>query len=193
MPGVYWLAVVLISVVGTLITDNLVDNFGVRARDDDDRSSPSRSPSTFAVWYARERTLSIHTIVTTTPRGVLLARRSSSRSRSAPRPATSSPRSFDLGYWNVGAPLRRRDRDRLRCRGASLGLNAVLAFWVAYILTRPLGASIGDWLSQPTEDGGLGLGTTSTSLVFLMAIGALVAFLTVTKRDRTADAVSVPA
>ena len=47
------------------------------------------------------------------------------------------------------------------------GLNAVLAFWMAYILTRPLGASIGDYLSQPRSDGGLGLGTTITSAIFL--------------------------
>ena len=65
------------------------------------------------------------------------------------------------------------------------GLNAVLAFWLAYILTRPLGASIGDWLSQPPHNGGLGLGATNTSYVFLACILALVSWLTVTKRDRT--------
>jgi hypothetical protein len=64
-----------------------------------------------------------------------------------------------------------------------LKLNAVLSFWLAYILTRPLGASIGDFLSQPRHDGGLGLGTTVTSFVFLAAILMVVAFLTVTKRD----------
>jgi uncharacterized membrane-anchored protein len=63
--------------------------------------------------------------------------------------------------------------------------NAVLAFWLAYILTRPLGASIGDYMSQPTAAGGLGLGTTVTSVIFLSAILGLVAFLTRTKRDVT--------
>ena len=63
-------------------------------------------------------------------------------------------------------------------------LNAILAFWIAYILTRPLGASIGDYLSQPKADGGLGLGTTVTSVVFLLTILGVVAFLTVTRRDR---------
>jgi uncharacterized membrane-anchored protein len=66
-----------------------------------------------------------------------------------------------------------------------LGLNAVLAFWIAYILTRPLGASIGDWLSQPTADGGLGLGSTWTSVLFLAAIVSLVGYLTITKRDQS--------
>ena len=66
-------------------------------------------------------------------------------------------------------------------------LNAILAFWIAYILTRPLGASIGDYLSQPRADGGLGLGTTVTSVVFLLTILGVVVFLTVTKRDRIED------
>ncbi|MFI5123211.1 MAG: hypothetical protein ACHQJ5_09975, partial [Vicinamibacteria bacterium] len=66
-----------------------------------------------------------------------------------------------------------------------LRMGPVLAFWIAYILTRPLGASIGDWMSQPTADGGLGLGTTVTSLIFLSTILALVAYLTVTRVDET--------
>ncbi len=65
-----------------------------------------------------------------------------------------------------------------------LKLNAVASFWIAYILTRPLGASIGDYLSQAPEDGGLGLGTTVTSGIFLAVILALVVYLIVTKKDR---------
>ncbi len=64
-------------------------------------------------------------------------------------------------------------------------LDAVLAFWIAYILTRPLGASVGDHLSQPTGDGGLGLGTTGTSALFLITILALVAHLTISRVDVT--------
>ncbi len=64
-------------------------------------------------------------------------------------------------------------------------LNAVLAFWLAYILTRPLGASIGDGLSQPTHDGGLGLGTIGTSAIFLSAILALVVYLARTRVDQS--------
>jgi hypothetical protein len=63
-------------------------------------------------------------------------------------------------------------------------LNAIAAFWIAYILTRPLGASIGDFLSQSRADGGLGLGTTVTSVIFLLVILAVVCYLTVTKKDR---------
>ena len=62
-------------------------------------------------------------------------------------------------------------------------LNGVLAFWTAYVLTRPLGASIGDWLSQAPADGGLGLGTTGTSVLFLGTILALVTYLAISGRD----------
>jgi hypothetical protein len=64
-------------------------------------------------------------------------------------------------------------------------VNAVLSFWIAYILTRPLGASTGDLLSSPRKDGGLGLGTTVTSFAFLAAILVVVAFLSITRRDVT--------
>ena len=68
----------------------------------------------------------------------------------------------------------------------ALRLNAVLAFWLAYILTRPLGASIGDWMSQSSHKyGGLGLGATKTSYIFLACIVVLVTFLSITKRDQT--------
>jgi uncharacterized membrane-anchored protein len=65
-----------------------------------------------------------------------------------------------------------------------LRLNAIVAFWAAYILTRPLGASLGDYFSQPRADGGLAWGTISTSIVFLVAILAVVIYLTVSKRDQ---------
>jgi uncharacterized membrane-anchored protein len=59
-----------------------------------------------------------------------------------------------------------------------LGLNGILAFWLAYILTRPLGASFGDLLSQPVEYGGMGFGTTFTSLAFLGCIVVIVLYMT---------------
>jgi uncharacterized membrane-anchored protein len=139
---------------------------------------------TFAAWYASEKTLSIHTIFTTrrevfywltilftfalgTAAGDLAAER------------------LSLGFGNsvvlFGALIAIVAIAHFRLR-----LNAVLAFWIAYVLTRPLGASMGDYLSQPHPDGGLGLGTTGTSVLFLSAILALVAYLTVTRRDSPA-------
>jgi uncharacterized membrane-anchored protein len=72
------------------------------------------------------------------------------------------------GYWNLTAGDRVR---RCSCIvsiviGWRLGANAVLSFWLAYILTRPLGANLGDWLGLPTADHGLGLGTAITSAIF---------------------------
>ncbi|MEO8188654.1 MAG: hypothetical protein ABI580_14980, partial [Burkholderiaceae bacterium] len=70
-------------------------------------------------------------------------------------------------------------------------LNPVLAFWIAYILTRPFGASCGDLLSQPAAKGGLGLGTVNTSMIFLSAILAVVVYMTVSRFDAN-DASAVP-
>lgn len=182
VPTVYWLAVVLISIVGTLITDNLVDNYGVALETTTVAFSIALA-ITFAAWYRSERTLSIHTIVTTrregfywlavlftfalgTAAGDLVAERAS------------------LGFFNsillFAGMIALVTLAHYRFR-----MGPILAFWLAYILTRPLGASIGDWMSQPTADGGLGLGTTTTSLIFLGTILSMVLFLQVTKRDQT--------
>src|SRR5206468_6748032 len=73
-----------------------------------------------------------------------------------------------------------------------LKLNPVTAFWFAYILTRPLGASIGDGMSQnDPKYGGLGLGTTGTSYIFLGCILVLVLYLAKSKRDQTPPEVIV--
>ena len=180
VAGVYWLGIVLISVVGTQITDNLTDNLGVSLVITTAVFSAALA-IVFAVWYASERTLSIHTIFTTkregfywlavlftfalgTAAGDLIAER------------------LSVGYfWSL--VLFAGAIAAVAACHYWFGLNAVGAFWIAYILTRPLGASTGDLLSQPRHDGGLGLGTTITSLIFLLAILAVVSFLAVTKRD----------
>jgi uncharacterized membrane-anchored protein len=66
-----------------------------------------------------------------------------------------------------------------------IGAGPVLTFWLAYVLTRPLGANIGDLLASARADGGLGLGTFGTSAVFLLTILAVVIYLTKTRADRT--------
>jgi uncharacterized membrane-anchored protein len=190
VPGIYWVTVVLISVVGTLITDNMVDNFGVSLVVSTTIFAIALAV-TFAIWYASERTLSIHSIVTTkreafywlailftfalgTAAGDLVAEK------------------LSVGYWQSAllfAGLIAIDA----VAGLRLGINAVLAFWIAYILTRPLGASIGDYLSQPRADGGLGLGTTVTSIIFLAAILVVVVYLSVTKIDQEVVATEVVA
>ena len=185
VPSFYWLAVVLISVVGTLITDNLTDNFGV----------PLAMTSviftvalvaTFVAWFASERTLSIHAI--TTPRResfYWLAILFTFALGTAAGDLIAE--GMDLGY-SVSALLFAGAIAVVAGAYRLVRLNAVLAFWVAYILTRPLGASLGDLLSQPQTAGGLGLGTVATSAVFLAAILGLVTYLSAIERKNAISA-----
>ncbi len=180
VPGIYWLAVVLISIVGTLITDNLTDRFGVPLTITTVIFAVTLS-IVFAVWYKKEKTLSIHTIITTrreafywlailftfalgTAAGDLLAE------------------TINLGYL-LSAIIFGVLIASVAISHFVFKVNAILAFWIAYILTRPLGASIGDYLSQDLNNGGLGLGTVITSTIFLATILATVIYLTITKKD----------
>ncbi len=181
VPGVYWLAVVLISVVGTLLTDNLTDGQGVPLWISTTVFAVLLA-AVFGIWYARERTLSIHTIVTT-PREsfywltVLVT---------FALGTAAGDWTLELTGWSPGVsvmlPLGLIVAVLVAWR---LGAGPVLCFWLAYILTRPLGANIGDYLASPHADGGLGLGTLGTSVLFLGTILAVVVYLSVTKRDRT--------
>src|SRR5690349_16634337 len=179
VPGVYWLAVVLISVVGTLLTDNLTDAHGVPLW----LSTTAFSlllAAVFAIWYARERTLSIHTIVTT-PREsfywltVLVT---------FALGTAAGDWTLELTGWSPGVSILLPLGLILAVLVAwKLGAGPVLSFWLAYILTRPLGANIGDYLGAPHADGGLGLGTFRTSVLFLGTILAVVVYLTRTRKD----------
>ena len=187
LAPVYWLAVVLLSVVGTLITDNLTDNFGVSLETTTIIFAVLLA-ITFISWYVSQKTLSIHSIVTTkresfywlailftfalgTASGDLIAEK------------------FDLGY--LVSALIFAGVIALITIAYKFKLNPVFSFWAAYVLTRPLGASIGDYLSQSPDDGGLGLGTTTTSVIFLIAILALVIYLTKTKKDQIEKEVKI--
>jgi len=188
VPAVYWLVVVVLSIVGTLVTDNLTDKYNV-ALETTTAIFAVALALTFTAWYLVERTLSIHSIYTPrreafywlailftfalgTASGDLIAER------------------YNVGYWKA-ALLFGGLIALITIAWRYWKLNPILAFWMAYILTRPLGASIGDYLSQPKADGGLGLGTTTTSLIFLAAIAVVVAYLTKTKKDQIV--VAVPA
>ncbi len=180
IPGLYWFAVVLISVVGTLFSDNLVDNLGV-ALQTTTIGFGAILLAVFASWYASERTLSIHTIVTTRREAFywLTILFTFALGTSAGDLAAEK---LSLGYLN-SAVIFAALIAVIAVAHLRFSLNAIVSFWVAYILTRPLGASIGDYLAQPTGEGGLGLGTTITSLIFLMTILGLVVYLTRSKRD----------
>ncbi len=181
VPWLYWLNVVLISIAGTLVTDNLVDTFGI----------PLETTTlifglallaTFIVWYASERTLSIHTIFTR-KRELYYWAAILFTFALGTAAGDLAAEGLSLGYANSTLIF-----------GALIGVvaiayyvfkaNAIMVFWTAYILTRPLGASFGDYLSQPVTNGGLGLGTVVTSMIFLSTIVGLVIYLTVSRKDR---------
>jgi uncharacterized membrane-anchored protein len=175
LPVVYWIAVVLLSVVGTLITDNLVDNLGVPLEATTAVFAATLA-ATFIAWYRSERTLSIRTIDTTRRELYYWA---------------AILFTFALGTaggdylaeglaWGYGpsALLFAAIIGVIAVAHFRFGLNAVFAFWAAYVLTRPLGASLGDLLAQSSGKGGLGFGSFATSLLFLAVIAALIAYLT---------------
>ncbi len=181
VPSFYWFTVVAISVVGTLISDNLVDGLGI--------SLVTTSIAfaiilaiVFVAWYRSEGTLSIHSIFTTerelyywaailftfamgTSVGDLLTEK------------------LNLGYGQAAIVFAAMIAAVAFLHYVAK-MDAVLSFWIAYILTRPLGASMGDLFAKPVIAGGFGLGTVTTSLIFLGAILLLVVYLTVSKADR---------
>ncbi|WP_323299396.1 hypothetical protein [Crocosphaera sp. UHCC 0190] len=181
VPLSYWLVVVLISIVGTLITDRLVDDFGVSLITTTIVFSLVLL-AVFGFWYLSEKTLAMHSINTT---------------------------KRELFYWVailftfalgtsagdfLGESLRLGYANSALLFGAAIAIitvgyyyfkmNAILAFWLAYILTRPLGASIGDLLSQPVKNGGFGYGTVGTSMLFLSIIFSLVIYLSFKSKKR---------
>ncbi|MBB3456795.1 putative membrane-anchored protein [Rhizobium sp. BK313] len=176
VPPFYWAAVVLISIVGTLVSDNLVDNLGVTLQTTAIGFTIALAV-TLAVWYAVERTLSIHSIFTTRREAFYwLAILFTFALGTAVGDLVAEV--FALGYLTTGV-LFGGIIAVIAVAYYVFKLNAILAFWLAYILTRPLGASFGDLLSQPQEYGGLGFGTIVTSLLFLAVIVCLVIDMTI--------------
>ena len=136
----------------------------------------------FAVWYVQEHTLSIHSIVTTRREFfywlvVLIT---------FALGTAAGDWTLDLSGWGPGPSVLLPAALLAAVIGAwRIGAGPVLSFWLAYILTRPLGANIGDYLGSARADGGIGLGTLGTTVVFLATILAVVTFLSFTNRDRT--------
>lgn len=187
IPWLYWLTVVQVSIFGTLLTDSLVDIYEVPLITTTIIFSTLLG-LTFILWYAREKTLSIQSIF----RG-----------------------SREYFYWTailmtfaLGTAAGDLVAEEMRlgyalsalifgCCIAAVAiahyvfrLNAVTTFWIAYVLTRPFGASVGDWLSHSVQKGGIGLGTVGTSCVFVVIIVLLVSYLTVKEhRSRSSQAV----
>ncbi|MUL49721.1 hypothetical protein FZI85_29670 [Mycobacterium sp. CBMA293] len=179
VPVVYWLTVVVLSVAGTLYTDILTDRLAVPLALSTTVFAVALA-AVFGVWFARERTLSIHSIITL-PResfywlAVLVT---------FALGTAAGDWTLALTGWGPGiSVLLPVTLIAAVIVGWRFGVNAVLSFWLAYILTRPLGANLGDWFASPTAQHGLGLGYGVTSVIFLAAIAAAVVYLTRTRAD----------
>ncbi len=186
VPWIYWLTVVLVSVVGTQITDALTDRLEVSLYASTAVFALLLA-ATFAAWFGRERTLSIHTI-TTTRRELFYWTAILFTFALGTAAGDLATEALGLGF-NVGVFVFSALIAAIYA-AYRLGADAVLTFWLAYILTRPLGASLGDLLSQSPAYGGLGMGTVSTSVVFLSVIVALVTLVSL-RGDRTRAAPSL--
>ena len=170
-PWIYWLTVVLVSVVGTQITDLLTDRLGVSLYVSTSVFAVALA-AIFAVWYGVERTLSIHNIVSRRRElfywSAILC--TFALGTAAGDLATEAlGLGFTWGAVSFGALIA------TACAAWRVGGNAVLTFWIGYILTRPFGAALGDLLTQAKDYGGLGMGAMWTSALFLAVIVMLVA------------------
>ena len=180
VPWIYWLVVVLLSVVGTLLTDNLSDNLGVSLYVSTAAFAVALT-ATFILWYQREHTLSIHEITSVKREAYYWVAILFTFALGTAAGDLISEQ-LKLGYL-VSTMIFGGIIALITLAYFVLKLNAVLAFWLAYILTRPLGASIGDLLTQAPKDGGLGIGTYTVNGIFLAIIVTLVIYLSVARPD----------
>ena len=186
VPWIYWLTVVLVSIVGTQITDFLTDKLEISLYLSTAVFAAALA-AIFAIWYGVERTLSIQAIITRRRElfywaAILFTFALGTAAGDLATEALGL--GFQLGVIVFAVLIA------AFALAYYLGVNPVLTFWLAYILTRPLGASLGDLLSQSRNYGGVGLGTIYTSLAFLTVIVVLVAWVTFEgERTSTADRV----
>ncbi len=177
---VYWLAVVMVSVFGTVAADVVHVGLGVPYAVSTVAFAMALA-AIFAIWYRTERTLSIHSIVTRRRElfywATVLA---TFALGTAAGDLTAT--TLHLGYLASGV-LFTVVIAVPAVAHLGFGTNAVFAFWFAYVVTRPVGASFADWLGVPPQRRGLGLGTGSVSLTLAAIIAVLVAYLAITGRD----------
>jgi uncharacterized membrane-anchored protein len=176
----YWLAVVMVAVFGTMVADVLHVGLGI----------PYVVSSclfalilvlTFALWYRSERTLSIHSIRTRRRERFYWATVLATFALGT-AVGDMTAKTLNLGYFSSGllflAVMAIPAIGYVR-----FGLNPIVGFWFAYVVTRPLGASFADWVAVPPSHGGLGLGYGPVSLVLAAVIAVLVGYLARSQRD----------
>jgi uncharacterized membrane-anchored protein len=177
---IYWLAVVMVSVFGTMAADVLHVGMGI----------PYQVSTTFftlvlivifAAWYAMEKTLSIHSIYTRR-RELFYWAAVLTTFALGTAAGDMTAISMGLGYFGSGVMFA----VVIAVPAAAYrwaGLNAILAFWLAYIVTRPLGASFADWMAAPHSRGGLAWGFGPVTIVWTVVIAGFVGYLTASRKD----------
>ena len=180
VAGLYWSAVVMVSVFGTLVADGLRHALGLSHSQNTAMFVVALS-TIFAAWYTTERTLSIHSIHTARRETFYWATVMATFALGT-AVGDWTAETLGLGFLASGVMFGiAMMTPALAHRRA--GLNAILAFWTAYVLTRPLGASFADWLAVPPSRGGLGLGTLPPTIIASAMIFGLVAYLAISRSD----------
>jgi len=188
----YWFAVMMVAVFGTMMADGIRDGAGI--------SYSVTTPlfaavvaAIFLFWYRSEGTLSIHSI-NTRRREAFYWSAVLATFALGTAAGDLTAYSLNLGFWASAALFA------VVFAIPAIGwwrfdLNPIVAFWAAYIVTRPLGASFADGFSKPTN-GGLGWGDGTVSAIALVVFVALVTYVALTKRDvqrRRAELLTEPA
>jgi uncharacterized membrane-anchored protein len=175
----YWTAVVMVSVFGTMAADVLHVGLGVPYT----VSTPAFLivlAAVFALWYASERMLSIHSIRTRRREAFYWAAVLATFALGT----AAGDLTATTGFGYLGSVVLFAVAICLPALAHRFGsLNAVTAFWTAYVITRPLGASLADWMAVSHTRGGLSLGLAPVTLAWTAAIVAFVAYLAVSRRD----------
>ncbi|GCF07105.1 membrane protein [Dictyobacter arantiisoli] len=177
---IYWLTIVMVAVFGTMVADVLHVGFGIPYIVSTALFLVALA-IIFATWYISEKTLSIHSIYTRR-REIFYWATVMATFALGTATGDMTASTLNLGYFASGVLFA------VLIAVPALaywlfGLNEIVAFWLAYILTRPLGASFADWIGRPQGMSGLGLGTGSVSLILTILIIAFVGYLTVTHKD----------
>ena len=176
----YWLAVVMVAVFGTMVADAIHIEMGI-AYSISAFDCGVTLAAIFAIWYLIERTLSIHSI--TTPRreafywAAVLATFAMGTAL-----GDLSSYTWHLGWFVSGLLYTVLFAIPFVARRV-IGLNWLVAFWWAYIITRPLGASYADWLGVPQSLSGLNFGRGRVAISLTLVLIAWVAYLTVSRVD----------
>ncbi|WP_229382092.1 hypothetical protein [Microbacterium schleiferi] len=187
VPAIYWAAAGMVSVFGTMAADIVHVQFGIPYAISTAVFAVALA-GTFALWWRSEHTLSIHSIRTTRREAfywttVLLTFALGTAA------GDWTANALGLGYLMSGVLFAAL----IAIPAVGYGffrLNAIVAFWIAYILTRPLGASFADWLAVSPGRGGAGFGTGTITVVLLIAIVGCVVVLSTTSIGEKAAAYS---